>query len=127
MRRLICVSASALSLLSCGDDTVIGPAGVASVVVTGVPVTPVIIGDSFQLVATAINTTGGIVSNQAFTWRSNDAHVAVVSSSGLVRAIGAGPVTITASTGGKQASAALRTWGGRPGRHRGRHAHHGER
>ncbi len=108
------VAASALSLMSCRDGTVTGPAGVASVVVTGVPVTPVVIGDSFQLVATAINATGGIVSNQAFTWRTSDAAVAVVSTSGMVRAIGAGPVTITASTGGKEGSAALRAWGGGP-------------
>jgi PQQ-like domain/Bacterial Ig-like domain (group 2) len=106
------VAASALSLISCGDGTGTGPAGVASVVVTGVPATPVIIGDSFQLVATAINATGGIVSNQTFIWRTSDAGVAVVGSSGLVRAIGAGPVTITASTEGKQGSAALRAWGG---------------
>ena len=109
-----CVAASALSLMSCGDGTVTGPSGVASVVVTGVPVTPVIIGDSFQLVATAINATGGIVSNQAFSWRTSAAGVAVVSTSGLVRAIGAGPVTITASTGGIEGSAALRAWGGGP-------------
>lgn len=109
-----CVAASALSFMSCGDDQVTGPAGVASVVVTGAPVTPVIIGDSFQLVATAINATGGIVSNQTFVWRTSDAGVAVVSASGLVRAIAAGPVTITASTGGKEGSAALRAWGGGP-------------
>src|SRR5437016_2595529 len=109
-----CVAASAVSFMSCGDDQVTGPAGVASVVVTGVPVTPVIIGDSFQLVATAINATGGIVSNQAFIWRTSDAGVAVVGSNGRVRAIGAGPVTITASTGGKEGSAALRAWGGGP-------------
>src|SRR2546421_518095 len=109
-----CVAASALSFMSCGDDQVTGPAGVASVVVTGVPITPVIIGDSLQLVATAINVTGGIVSNQAFVWRTSDAGVAVVSSKGRVRAIGAGPVTITASTGGKEGSAALRAWGGGP-------------
>ena len=103
-----CVAASAVSFMSCGDDQIIGPAGVASVVVTGVPVAPVIIGDSFQLVATAINSTGGIVSDQAFSWRTSDAGVAAVSSNGRVRAIGAGPVTITASTGDKEGSAALR-------------------
>lgn len=107
-----CVAASAVSFMSCGGDQIIGPAGVASVVVTGVPVAPVIIGDSFQLVATAINSTGGIVSDQAFSWRTSDAGVAAVSSNGRVRAIGAGPVTITASTGDKEGSAALRAWGG---------------
>src|SRR5438034_10774373 len=110
----VCVAASAVSFMSCGDDQVTGPADVASVVVTGVPITPVIIGDSLQLVATAINATGGIVSNQAFIWHTSDAGVAVVSSNGRVRAIGAGPVTITASTGGKEGSAALRAWGGGP-------------
>src|SRR5258705_8955687 len=96
-----CVAASALAFMSCGDDQVTGPAGVASVVVTGVPVTPVIIGDSFQLVATAINATGGIVSNQGFIWRTTDAGVAVVSSSGLVRAIGAGSGQRTPAPGGQ--------------------------
>src|SRR5207249_4157985 len=46
--------------------------------------------------------------------RTSDASVAVVGSNGLVRAIGAGPVTITASTGGKEGSASLRAWGGGP-------------
>src|SRR5439155_4173837 len=68
-----CVAASAVSFMSCGDDQVTGPAGVASVVVTGVPVTPVIIGDSFQLVSMVINATGGIVSHQVFIWCTSDA------------------------------------------------------
>ena len=109
-----CMAASAVSFMSCSGDTVAGPEGVASVVVTGVPTTPVIIGDSFQLVATAINATGGIVSNQTFTWRTSDAAVAAVSSGGMVRAIGAGPVTITASAGDKGGSVGFRAWGGGP-------------
>jgi outer membrane protein assembly factor BamB len=110
----LCIAASAFSFMSCGENTVIGPTGVESVVVTGVPLTPVIIGDSFQLVATAINATGGIVSNQTFTWRTSAPAVAAVTSGGMVRAIGAGPVTITASTGDKGGSANFRTWGGGP-------------
>lgn len=108
-----CIAASAFSFMSCGSDkTVSGPSGVASVVITGVPLTPVIIGDSFQLVATAINLTGGIVSNQSFTWRTSDPAVAAVSSRGMARAIGAGPVTITASVGDKGGSVDFRAWGG---------------
>lgn len=110
--RRFCIAASAVTSMSCHGDTVIGPATVASVAVTGVPTTPVLIGDSFQLVATAINATGGIISDQAFTWHTSDPGVAVVSAGGMVRAMGAGPVTIAASTGGKQGSVDFRAWGG---------------
>jgi uncharacterized protein YjdB len=100
--------------MSCTGDPVTGPSSVASVAVTGVPTTAVIIGDSFQLVATAINATGGIVSNQTFTWRTSDASVAAVTSSGIVRAVGAGPVTVTASAGDQDGSVEFRAWGGGP-------------
>lgn len=109
-----CIAASAFSFLSCGENSVIGVSGVESVVVNGVPLTPVIIADSFQLIATAVNATGGIVPNQTFTWRTSDPAVAAVSAGGMVRAIGAGPVTITASTSGKGGSVNFRAWAGGP-------------
>ena len=46
-------------------------------------------------------------SGQTFTWATSDANVASVSSSGLVTAVGNGPVTITATASGQSGNAAL--------------------
>lgn len=97
-------------LLACGgeDDPGTAPAEpVALVVITNVPTSPLLTGSSVQLVGVASNATGGAISNAAFTWTSSDALVASVSTSGLVTAVGAGAVTITAASGGKSATTTL--------------------
>ncbi|HEX7089426.1 MAG TPA: Ig-like domain-containing protein [Longimicrobiales bacterium] len=67
-----------------------------------------------QLVATPLNETGAVVSNRTVEWRSSDTTVAVVNSQGLVFAIGAGPVTITATCEGREGSITLDVRAGRP-------------
>jgi hypothetical protein len=75
-------------------------ASVASVVITGVPGTTMLVGDSVHLVATAVNASGGVVSNQTISWTSSAPTVAAVASNGVLRALGAGKSTITASAAG---------------------------
>lgn len=82
------------------------PDAVASVVVTGAPAL-LMVGDSARLVATAVNATGGIVSNQNVTWRSSNAAVAAVSSNGTVIGLGAGTAIITATASERSGTAAL--------------------
>lgn len=70
-----------------------------STAVTGVTVTPatanVVVGATRQLTATVAPATAD---NHAVTWTTSDATKATVNSSGLVTAIAAGSVTITATT-----------------------------
>lgn len=103
------------SAAACSSDgTGPGPGPVAAVVITAVPTGPVLIGATIQLAATAVSATGGTVSNATFTWQTSDPVLAGVSSGGLVTALGAGPVTITAATGGKSGTALLDLRGGGP-------------
>ena len=80
---------------------------VATVVITAVPTGPMLIGATVQLAATAVNATGGTVSSTSFTWKTSDPILASVTTGGLVTALGAGAVNITASSGGKSGTAAL--------------------
>jgi outer membrane protein assembly factor BamB len=77
------------------------------VVVTGAPLTTTLVGDSVRLVATAVNATGGVVSNQSVTWRSSAPTVAAVGANGTVVALGAGQAIITASVGAREGTATL--------------------
>jgi hypothetical protein len=88
------------SALACGGESATSPAGVTDVVVTGVPQTTVLVGDTVRLVATAVNASGGVVSNQRVTWRSSAPTIAAVSDGGRVIALGGGRATITATVGG---------------------------
>ena len=56
-------------------------------------------GDTLRLVAEAYDESGHVVAGAVFTWSSNDAPVATVDPSGLVRGAGEGTVTITATVG----------------------------
>lgn len=110
-RPWVTVPAIALTLtlgLACGDST--GPktsAAIDSVVVTGVPLSIVLVGDSVRLVATAVNETGGAITDAAFSWKSSAPSVALVRPNGTVLAVGAGSATITATAGGKQGTVAF--------------------
>lgn len=80
---------------------------VDSVIVTGMPLTTVLVGDSVRLVATAVNASGGAISNAAVAWKSSAPSVALVRPNGTVLAVGAGSATITATAGGKQGTVAF--------------------
>jgi hypothetical protein len=80
---------------------------VASVVISVAPTAPVLVGATVQLGATALNATGGTIPGAVITWQTSDALLATVSTGGLVTALGAGSVTITAKSGNKTATATL--------------------
>lgn len=53
-----------------------------------------------QLGATALDSSGAVISGATFSWSSDDPAIATVSSSGLVTAVANGTATITARSGG---------------------------
>ena len=76
--------------------------------VTVAPSTAAIgLGDSLQLTATVKDAAGGTLSGRTVTWQTSNPLVVTVSSTGQVRAIAAGDVTITASSEGKNGTAAI--------------------
>ena len=97
--------------------TVDGQAGAASVTVVPVPVasvqvTPtaatVVVNGTMQLTATAMNTTGGVLTGRPVQWVSANPTVATVNAAGLVTGVTAGgPVTATATIEGKTDGAAI--------------------
>jgi hypothetical protein len=100
---LVLVLTLAATLMgACGGDAggVTDPAKVAvTVQLSGLPAGPTLVGSSVQLVATPLNASGAVISDQQVTWRSSDPALATVSAAGLVKALGAGMVTITVTTG----------------------------
>ena len=60
-----------------------------------------------QLGASAKDANGNPITGRAFTWQSNDNHVATVSGTGVVKGIKAGTVLITATLDGWRDSAAV--------------------
>ena len=79
--------------------------------VSAVAVTPsadtLFTGDTLPLAAEATDANGHAVSGAGFSWASGDTAVAVVDSTGLVTAVGAGEVEIAATSSGVAGSAAL--------------------
>src|SRR6266542_3462680 len=79
---------------------------VASVTVTP-PSAAIPQGQTLQLTATPIDTSGTPMTGQAVAWASSNGAVATVTGSGLVSAVGPGLATITATSGGKSGTAAI--------------------
>ena len=86
--------------------TVICPGTLGSVVVTP-PTSSMLVGQTAQLTATALDTSGNVLTGFAASWSSSNPAVAMVDGSGLVTALAAGLATITATGGGKSGSAAI--------------------
>lgn len=80
---------------------------VASVRVT-LPDSVLVPGQTFQATAAALDRAGTAISGKTFSWRTSDATLATVSSTGSVTAVKTGPVTISATADGIDGSAALR-------------------
>jgi uncharacterized protein YjdB len=80
---------------------------IASITVT--PSTPtIIVGNTVQLTATALDGSGNTLTGRTFTWSSSNSSVASVNSSGLVTgAVVGGPVSISASAEGVIGSASV--------------------
>ena len=90
-----------------GSATVTVTRTVSTVVVMPSEAT-VVAGDSVQLSAEARDRNGGDIADASFAWESSDESVATVDTSGLVRAVAEGRVTITATSGTASGSAGLR-------------------
>src|SRR6266498_1021210 len=86
-------------------------AGVIVTCVASVAVTPpsatIPQGQTLQLTATPIDTSGAPMTGQAVAWASSNGAVATVTGSGLVSAMAPGLATITATSGGKSGTAAI--------------------
>ncbi len=95
-------------LSACGDDEVVEPPVVVSVVVTAESDTLFSAGETTQLSATARDASGNVMAIESFTWTSSDEAVVTVNTSGLATAAGPnGSATITASTRGIEGTTAI--------------------
>ena len=67
----------------------------------------VVLGGTLRLVAEAFDANGHLVEGAAFTWSSSDGSVATVDASGLVRGVGEGKATLTATAGSATGTAEI--------------------
>ena len=95
---LLFALALGVSTAACGSKTPTTPSNVSTVTVAG---TAPAVGSTAQFVATAIMNSGTTedVTSSA-TWTSSNTAVAVVSSTGLVTAVGSGSAVISATFSG---------------------------
>jgi uncharacterized protein YjdB len=95
-----------------------GKSGQAAVTVTGttgtlnsINISPssasIAVGSTQQLTPSLVSNIGTILTGLTVTWSSNNTAVATVSSSGLVTAVSAGSVSITATSGGVSSSSSI--------------------
>src|SRR5256884_2523349 len=82
-----------------------GPGGetIAALEIAGAPAT-LGQGERVPLKTRATNAAGGVVADPRVTWTTSDSSIAVVADDGMVRAVGPGIATLTASSGGHSAS-----------------------
>lgn len=95
----ICVFSVALT--SCGKDST-GPLPVASVQVSA-PSTTVIVGETLQLSAKALDASGSVMPDRLISWTSSDTTRATVTQGGLVTSRAKGSVRITATSEARSA------------------------
>jgi len=106
--RPLGLAACALLAFGCGGDSA-GPdpaPSVARVDVAGAT-NAISIDETVQLTATAFDGDDNVLVGKQFTWSSNNEGVATVSTSGLVRGVAGGPVTISATTDNRSGSFAI--------------------
>lgn len=106
-RLLFVFGAAAATLIGCtaGERSTPTPQ-VATITVT--PATPsIIVANSVQLTATALDANATVVTGVTFAWGTNNVGIATVDQSGLVTAVAAGSATITASASGQTGSATI--------------------
>lgn len=96
----------ALTACSGGSDSTSGPTRVATVDVTPATVS-IGVGVTQQLAAAPRNSSGGLVAGKTATWSTSSTAVATVDATGLVRGMGAGSATVTATIDGKSGSSAV--------------------
>ena len=100
--------------VACGSDSATTDPGTKPppvVNVASVDVTPqtaeVVVGHTAKLNATPRDASGGALAGRTVSWSSSNANVASVDNSGTVTGVAAGNATITASSEGKSATAAI--------------------
>ena len=98
-----------------GGSDVTGPSGGGSTAVASVSLNQtsasIAIGASLTLVATVRDAQGNSITSGTTSWSSSDSTIAAVSSSGVVTGKSTGSATITASSGGKSATATITVTG----------------
>ena len=95
-------------VLGCGLVTTESPTPVASVTVAAAwPTATVFTGGTVQLTATTRDASGTVLTGRAVTWATNAPAVATVSPEGVVRGVGPGTATITATSEAKSGTASI--------------------
>lgn len=96
--------------------TIEGKAGSSSITVAVIPVAKVVVspgsaaldvGQSAALTAATTDANGNTLTGRTITWSSANTSIATVTSAGLVKAIGAGTTTISATAEGKTGTAQI--------------------
>ena len=82
------------------------PVPVASVSVSP-PSASVLVGGTVSLVATTLDSAGGVLTGRAVTWSSSNTGIATVNGSGVVTALAPGSSTMTATSEGKTGTASV--------------------
>lgn len=99
---LVVVCAASFTGCNCGSSKLVSP---PLPPLSAVRITPktdtLVVGETRQFVAAAIDTNGVTVAGAAFDWESRDPNVFSVSGSGLVTALGEGVTQLVASAGGR--------------------------
>jgi len=93
----LALSFAAVALAGCNDPSGPDPDPIRTVVITGAPAGPVVIGQTVQLTATAYDS-NEVEVPATFEWQTSNAEVAEVSSTGLVTVVAPGDFGILAVT-----------------------------
>lgn len=88
-------------------DVTVTPKAVATVRLTPAGDLRLLVGETKQMAAEALDVDGAVLHGRAVTWTSNATAVATVSASGLVTAVAPGGAIITAASEGKSALVAV--------------------
>jgi len=89
-----------------GASVTVAPVPVATVGISAATV-QLLVGQTQQLTASSKDSAGGDLAGRSFAWQSSDATKASVSATGLVTAVAAGTATVTVTSEGKSATAAV--------------------
>ena len=100
MRRLWRLGVVGVVAACGGSDGPTGGSGVASVRMNANAIS-LLVGQSDQLAATAVDRSGNQVSGGTTTWRSGNTAVATVTQSGVVTGVATGQTDVTATVDGK--------------------------
>jgi uncharacterized protein YjdB len=91
-----------------------GPGPLAAITLTPTSLS-LVVGGTQQVIATALDASGTVLSGVSISWSSANSSVATVNQSGLVAGAGAGNTTVTASSGSVSASVPVTVTAPAPG------------